>query len=145
MKTITVHYTVRQEDWYCMELEVPDEISLSNPADHEKIEQLLYDSDEFNEDANYDKERGQAECVVGEIEGEPPEGAEDEGELELPEKSYVVTWAMDIDADDVESAARQAWAHMRRPDSTANVFDVRVKGAVESVCVDVGKLDAMEE
>jgi hypothetical protein len=37
---------------------------------------------------------------------------------------YVVTWEMDIDAGTPEEAARQAWEAMRRPESTANVFDV---------------------
>ena len=37
---------------------------------------------------------------------------------------FVATWQMDIEADSPEDAARQAWEHMRRPDSAANVFDV---------------------
>lgn len=37
---------------------------------------------------------------------------------------YVVTWEMDVDAGTPEEAARQAWAAMRAPESTANVFDV---------------------
>lgn len=37
---------------------------------------------------------------------------------------YVVTWEIDIDGDSPQDAARQAWAHMRAVDSTANVFDV---------------------
>ena len=37
---------------------------------------------------------------------------------------YVVTWELDVDAGTPEEAARQAWAAMRRPESTANVFDV---------------------
>ena len=39
-------------------------------------------------------------------------------------KHYVVTWEIDVDAGTPEEAARQAWAHMRAVDSTANVFDV---------------------
>lgn len=41
---------------------------------------------------------------------------------------YVATWQMEIEADSPEDAARQAWEHMRRPDSTANVFDVIGEG-----------------
>ncbi len=41
-----------------------------------------------------------------------------------PVNHYVVTWEIDVDADSPEEAARQAWAAMRRPESTANVFDV---------------------
>ena len=37
---------------------------------------------------------------------------------------YVVTWEIDVDAGTPEEAARQAWAHIRAVDSTANVFDV---------------------
>jgi len=37
---------------------------------------------------------------------------------------YVVTWELDVDAGTPEEAARQAWDTMRRPESTANVFDV---------------------
>ena len=37
---------------------------------------------------------------------------------------YVATWQIEIDADSPEDAARQAWEHMRRPDSRANVFDI---------------------
>jgi hypothetical protein len=37
---------------------------------------------------------------------------------------FLVTWEMHIEADDPTEAAKQAWAHMRRPESTANVFDV---------------------
>ena len=37
---------------------------------------------------------------------------------------YVVTWELDVDAGTPEEAARAAWEAMRRPESTANVFDV---------------------
>lgn len=38
---------------------------------------------------------------------------------------YLVTWEIDIlDADNPREAAQKAWEHMRREDSTANVFDV---------------------
>ena len=37
---------------------------------------------------------------------------------------YVATWQMEIEADTPEDAARQAWGHMRREDSTANVFEI---------------------
>ena len=41
-----------------------------------------------------------------------------------PVTHYVVTWEIDIDAETPQDAARQAWAAMRAPESTANVFDV---------------------
>ena len=38
----------------------------------------------------------------------------------MPE--YLVKWKINVNADSPREAAEQAWAHMRRPDSTANVF-----------------------
>lgn len=40
--------------------------------------------------------------------------------------SYRVTWEIDIETErgDPAEAAEKAWEHVRRPDSTANVFDV---------------------
>ena len=38
--------------------------------------------------------------------------------------SYLVTWEIDVDADDPVQAALQAWRLMRMPDSIANTFDV---------------------
>lgn len=53
-------------------------------------------------------------------------------------KGYHVTWEIDIDsADSPEDAARQAWAHMRRADSIANVFDVIEHDGAETVRVDL--------
>ena len=40
----------------------------------------------------------------------------------MPE--YLVKWKINVNADSPREAAEQAWAHMRRPDSTANVFTV---------------------
>lgn len=40
------------------------------------------------------------------------------------EQRYLVTWEMDIYAETPREAAEKAWDHMRRPDSTANVFTV---------------------
>ena len=42
----------------------------------------------------------------------------------MANKQFFVTWEMDIAADSPVEAAKQAWAHMRRPDSTANSFKV---------------------
>ena len=39
-------------------------------------------------------------------------------------EKFLVTWAIDSDADSAREAAEEAWAAMRRPDSIANVFDV---------------------
>ena len=41
---------------------------------------------------------------------------------------YLVTWNIDIKADDPESAALEAKRIQQKPDSTANVFDVRILG-----------------
>lgn len=43
---------------------------------------------------------------------------------------YLVTWAIDIDADDPAEAARLALEWMRDPDSTAVVFAVTGKDGV---------------
>ena len=37
---------------------------------------------------------------------------------------YVIEWRIDITAPNAEAAAREAWRHMRRRDSTANHFHV---------------------
>jgi hypothetical protein len=51
--------------------------------------------------------------------------------------NYLVQWEIDIEgASSPEDAAKQAWGHMRRPDSTANVFDV-IDEAGEKVRVDL--------
>jgi len=52
--------------------------------------------------------------------------------------SYVVTWAIDVDADSPEEAARQAYAIQRDPESTANCFDVTEFGE-DSRVIDLGE------
>ena len=42
----------------------------------------------------------------------------------MSSKTFRVTWYIDVEADSYETAARQAWKHMRAPDSTANDFTV---------------------
>lgn len=37
---------------------------------------------------------------------------------------YKVVWTIDVDADNPVAAAREAYGHMRRPGSLANVFEV---------------------
>lgn len=55
---------------------------------------------------------------------------------------YLVQWEIDIDADSPEDAARQAFAHMQRPGTTANVFDVIEHDAGgEKVRVDLQEID----
>lgn len=54
---------------------------------------------------------------------------------------FHVQWEIDIEADTPEEAARQAWAHMRRHDSTANAFMVWREGADEGISVDLSELD----
>ena len=54
---------------------------------------------------------------------------------------YRVTWESDIEADTPEEAARQAWQHMRTPDSIANVFDV--SDDAETVQIDLTELDQL--
>lgn len=39
--------------------------------------------------------------------------------------TYLVTWAIDVDATDHRDAACQAWRAMRNPNSIATVFEVR--------------------
>lgn len=70
---------------------------------------------------------GAAECSVC--------GHRDASEL----RSYRVEWTIDIDgATSPEDAARQAFAHMQRPGTTANAFDVYEKdGTGEPVHVDL--------
>ncbi|MBY0559849.1 hypothetical protein [Hyphomicrobium sp.] len=52
--------------------------------------------------------------------------------------SYKVYWEIDIDvADDPVDAAEQAWGHMRRPDSIANVFKVVDEGSGHEVMIDL--------
>lgn len=47
---------------------------------------------------------------------------------------YVVEWRIDITAPNPEAAAREAWRHMRRRDSTANVFQVLAEtGEMEQI------------
>jgi len=57
---------------------------------------------------------------------------------------FLVQWTIDIEAAETpEDAARQAWAHMRRPDSTANFFMVWPKGRdeEEGTSVDLSELE----
>lgn len=52
---------------------------------------------------------------------------------------YLVTWEMDSEhASSPREAAEQAWAAMRRPGSTANVFTVYERDRVgEGITVDL--------
>lgn len=54
---------------------------------------------------------------------------------------YRVEWTMDIEADSPEAAARQAFAHMQRPGTTANVFDVQQDDGSDAVRIDLEELD----
>lgn len=47
------------------------------------------------------------------------------GGLKVKEKTYRVTWQIDIDADSPEDAARQALDIQRDHESLATFFDVR--------------------
>lgn len=40
------------------------------------------------------------------------------------DQRFHVVWEIDIYAETAREAAQQAWGHMRRPDSTANYFEV---------------------
>lgn len=53
---------------------------------------------------------------------------------------YLVQWEINITADSPEAAAREAWYYMRKPDSTANVFDV-VGEEGPTVRIDLTALD----
>ena len=52
-------------------------------------------------------------------------------------KSYHVTWEIEIDADDPQKAAEQAFSCMQRPETTATVFDVTDSETGETVRVDL--------
>lgn len=57
---------------------------------------------------------------------------------------YLVTWEIDIeDADSPEDAARQAFAHMQRPGTSANVFKVKTRDA-SGVCQGITTVDLDE-
>ena len=58
----------------------------------------------------------------------------------MTEKKYLATWAIDVWAEDPEDAARQAWAHMRRSDSIANVFNILDENGVDTQ-VDLQEID----
>lgn len=58
--------------------------------------------------------------------------------------SYRVEWSIDIEADTPEAAARQAWAHMRRHDSTANVFTV-ISASGDQEQIDLQEIDEAAE
>lgn len=57
---------------------------------------------------------------------------------------YLVTWMMEVEAETPLDAAKQAYRHMRRPDSTANEFKVKRTGkgskGAKSTSVDLGEL-----
>lgn len=57
---------------------------------------------------------------------------------------FRVEWSMDIEADTPEDAARQTWAHMRRHDSTANVFTV-ISASGEQETIDLQEIDEAAE
>jgi hypothetical protein len=59
-------------------------------------------------------------------------------------QSYLVEWQMHIDADNPATAARQAWEHLRREDSTANVFDV-IDESGHKIRVDMTELEQWNE
>ena len=61
------------------------------------------------------------------------------GSYFMSEQRFHVVWEMDIYAGSPSEAASQAWEHMRRPDSTANVFAVFDGHGVETI------VDLMEE
>jgi hypothetical protein len=54
---------------------------------------------------------------------------------------YRVTWAIDVDAETVEGAAREALAAQRAEGSIATVFSVRPAGGGQSVTVDLDAVD----
>lgn len=53
---------------------------------------------------------------------------------------FVVEWKIDITAETAEQAAREAWRHMRRRDSIANVFQVIGENG-ESEQIDLQEID----
>lgn len=63
---------------------------------------------------------------------------------ELPLKSYRVTWEIDIEATDPETAARRALAIQRDPNSTATAFKVYEIHPGDTTVIDLGALDNPE-
>lgn len=55
-------------------------------------------------------------------------------------QTYLVEWQMHVEADNPATAARQAWEHVRRKDSTATVFDV-IGDSGEKTRVDLMELE----
>jgi hypothetical protein len=59
--------------------------------------------------------------------------------------SFRVVWEVDVDADTPLEAAREAFAMMTDPDSTAVVFSVTgPNDALDTVTIDLLALDASE-
>lgn len=58
-----------------------------------------------------------------------------------PGAGFRVLWEIDSEAETPEAAAREAWDAMRRPDSTACVFDVRDE-AGNVVTIDLAEIGA---
>lgn len=58
-----------------------------------------------------------------------------------PGAGFRVRWEIDSEAESPEAAAREAWDAMRRPDSTACVFDVRDESG-NVVQIDLAERDA---
>lgn len=54
---------------------------------------------------------------------------------------YLVSWEIDIHADSPDDAARQAFAHMQRPGTSATVFDVlEYDSNGQAIRVDINEL-----
>jgi hypothetical protein len=62
-------------------------------------------------------------------------------------KTYVVTWTIELDAEDPVDAARQAWASMQDPGSNANFFVVHdpVTGLNTDVDLEAEDADGEED
>jgi hypothetical protein len=58
----------------------------------------------------------------------------------MPE--YLVEWAIEIDADSPEDAARKALAIQRDPESIATTFHVTPEGVDDQHFIDLSAIDA---
>jgi hypothetical protein len=43
---------------------------------------------------------------------------------DLTQREFTARWEIDVTDTSPQAAARQAWEHIRRPDSIANVFTI---------------------
>lgn len=58
-----------------------------------------------------------------------------------PQREFTARWEMQVTDTDPRAAARQAWGHMRRPDSIANVFTIYDHETSEATRIDLAEVE----